>query len=100
MGFDWILLGLGVFLDIFSYTASYRERAAVPTGIRFPSQSIHISRAAGRAPVLRCWRRLFLERPELSRVAARGSAGTTVSRHPVYQNQHEAGKQVGQREKT
>ena len=36
MGFDWILLGLGVFLDIFSYTASYRERAAVPYGDQIP----------------------------------------------------------------
>ncbi len=36
MGFDWILLGLGVFLDIFSYTASYRERAAVPYGDMVP----------------------------------------------------------------
>ncbi len=36
MGFDWLLLGMGVFLDIFSYMASYRERAAVPYGEMIP----------------------------------------------------------------
>ena len=36
MGFDWILLGLGVFADIFSYLGSYRERERVPYGDYIP----------------------------------------------------------------
>ena len=36
LGFDWIWLGLGVFADIFSYTAGYRERAAIPYGETIP----------------------------------------------------------------
>lgn len=36
LGFDWILLGLGVFADIFSYVGSYRERERVPYGETIP----------------------------------------------------------------
>ena len=36
MGWDWLWLGLGVFGDIFSYTAGYRERASVPYGETIP----------------------------------------------------------------
>ena len=36
IGFDWILLGLGVFADIFGYLGSYRERARVPYGDSIP----------------------------------------------------------------
>jgi hypothetical protein len=36
IGFDWILLGLGVFADIAGYLGSYRERARVPYGDSIP----------------------------------------------------------------
>ena len=36
IGFDWILLGLGVFADIFGYIGSYRERNRVPYGESIP----------------------------------------------------------------
>jgi hypothetical protein len=36
IGFDWILLGLGVFADMFSYFGGYRERARVPYGESIP----------------------------------------------------------------
>ena len=34
--FYWLLLGLGVFADIASYTGGYRERARVPYGETIP----------------------------------------------------------------
>ncbi len=36
VGFDWILLGLGVFTDMGGYFGSYRERARVPYGEMIP----------------------------------------------------------------
>ena len=36
IGFDWILLGLGVFADIAGYIGGYRERARVPYGDSIP----------------------------------------------------------------
>jgi hypothetical protein len=36
VGFDWILLGLGVFADIAGYIGGYRERARVPYGDSIP----------------------------------------------------------------
>lgn len=36
MGFDWILLGLGVFADFAGFLGSYRERQRVPYGERIP----------------------------------------------------------------
>jgi hypothetical protein len=36
IGFDWILLGLGVFSDMATYFGGYRERARVPYGERIP----------------------------------------------------------------
>jgi hypothetical protein len=36
IGFDWLLLGLGVFLDILSYTGGYRQRQSVPYGDTIP----------------------------------------------------------------
>ena len=36
LGFDWIWLGLGVFLDIFTYIGGYRERESVPYGDTIP----------------------------------------------------------------
>jgi len=36
IGFDWILLGLGVFADIAGYIGGYRERARVPYGESIP----------------------------------------------------------------
>ena len=36
VGFDWILLGLGVFIDIASYVGGYRERERYLTGNRYP----------------------------------------------------------------
>jgi hypothetical protein len=36
IGFDWILLGLGVFADIAGYLGGYRERARVPYGESIP----------------------------------------------------------------
>ena len=36
VGFDWILLGLGVFADIFTYMGGYRERESVPYGETIP----------------------------------------------------------------
>lgn len=36
LGFDWLLLGLGVFADIASYTGGYRERARMPYGETIP----------------------------------------------------------------
>jgi hypothetical protein len=36
VGFDWIILGLGIFADIASYTGGYRERARVPYGESVP----------------------------------------------------------------
>jgi hypothetical protein len=37
IGFDWILLGLGVFADMASYFGSYAERRRIPYGDRFPT---------------------------------------------------------------
>ena len=36
VGFDWILLGLGVFADMAGYFGGYRERARVPYGDSIP----------------------------------------------------------------
>ena len=36
IGFDWILLGLGVFADIAGYLGGYRERSRVPYGDSIP----------------------------------------------------------------
>ena len=36
VGFDWILLGLGVFADIAQYIGGYRERQRVPYGENIP----------------------------------------------------------------
>jgi hypothetical protein len=36
VGFDWILLGLGVFTDMFSYFGGYREREYIPYGESIP----------------------------------------------------------------
>ena len=36
IGFDWILLGLGIFADMASYFGGYREREAVPYGDQIP----------------------------------------------------------------
>ena len=36
IGFDWILLGLGVFADMASYFGGYRERERVPYGDSIP----------------------------------------------------------------
>lgn len=36
IGFDWILLGLGVFADMATYFGSYRERERVPYGEQIP----------------------------------------------------------------
>jgi len=36
VGFDWILLGLGVFADMATYFGGYRERERVPYGERIP----------------------------------------------------------------
>ncbi len=35
-GFDWILLGLGIFADMASYFGGYRKREAVPYGDQIP----------------------------------------------------------------
>jgi hypothetical protein len=35
-GFDWLLLGLGVFADIATYVGGYREREQVPYGETIP----------------------------------------------------------------
>jgi len=35
-GFDWILLGMGVFADMASYFGGYRERERVPYGETIP----------------------------------------------------------------
>ena len=36
VGFDWILLGLGVFADMATYFGGYRERARLPYGDQIP----------------------------------------------------------------
>ena len=36
IGFDWILLGLGIFADMASYFGGYRERERVPYGEQIP----------------------------------------------------------------
>jgi len=36
VGFDWILLGFGVFADIATYMGGYRERESVPYGDTIP----------------------------------------------------------------
>ena len=36
VGFDWLILGLGVFADIAGYIGGYRERARVPYGDSIP----------------------------------------------------------------
>jgi hypothetical protein len=36
IGFDWILLGLGVFADMATYFGGYRERERVPYGETIP----------------------------------------------------------------
>ena len=36
VGFDWIILGLGVFADMATYLGGYRERARVPYGESIP----------------------------------------------------------------
>ena len=36
VGFDWILLGLGVFADMASYFGGYRNRESVPYGESIP----------------------------------------------------------------
>jgi hypothetical protein len=36
IGFDWIILGLGVFADMATYFGGYRERARVPYGEMIP----------------------------------------------------------------
>jgi hypothetical protein len=37
IGFDWILLGLGVFADMASYFGGYAERRRLPYGDRIPT---------------------------------------------------------------
>ena len=37
IGFDWILLGLGIFADMAGYFGGYTERQRVPYGDRIPS---------------------------------------------------------------
>jgi hypothetical protein len=37
IGFDWILLGLGVFADIATYFGGYYNRERVPYGDQIPS---------------------------------------------------------------
>jgi hypothetical protein len=37
IGFDWILLGLGIFADMAGYFGGYAERRRVPYGDRIPS---------------------------------------------------------------
>ena len=36
LGFDWILLGLGIFADIATFLGGYRERQRVPYGDQIP----------------------------------------------------------------
>jgi len=36
IGFDWILLGLGVFADMFTYFGGYYNRESVPYGDQIP----------------------------------------------------------------
>lgn len=36
VGFDWIILGLGVFADMATYFGGYRERERVPYGDQLP----------------------------------------------------------------
>jgi hypothetical protein len=36
VGFDWILLGLGIFADMATYLGGYRERERVPYGETIP----------------------------------------------------------------
>ena len=36
VGFDWILLGIGIFADMASYFGGYRERERVPYGETIP----------------------------------------------------------------
>ena len=36
IGFDWILLGLGIFADMATYFGGYREREVVPYGEYIP----------------------------------------------------------------
>ena len=36
VGFDWILLGLGIFADMATYFGGYRERERVPYGETIP----------------------------------------------------------------
>ncbi len=36
IGFDWIILGLGIFADMATYFGGYRERARVPYGDQIP----------------------------------------------------------------
>ena len=36
VGFDWIILGLGVFADIATYVGGYRERERAPYGSTVP----------------------------------------------------------------
>jgi hypothetical protein len=36
MGFDWILLGMGVFADMATYFGGYYNRESVPYGDRIP----------------------------------------------------------------
>ena len=35
-GFDWILMGLGIFTDMATYFGGYRERERVPYGDQIP----------------------------------------------------------------
>ena len=37
IGFDWILLGLGVFADMATYFGGYAERRRIPYGEQFPT---------------------------------------------------------------
>ena len=36
IGFDWIILGLAVALDVFTYVGGYREKESVPYGEAIP----------------------------------------------------------------
>ena len=36
IGFDWIILGIGVFADMFTYFGGYKERERVPYGEQLP----------------------------------------------------------------
>ena len=36
VGFDWIILGLGVFADMATYFGGYRERERAPYGSMIP----------------------------------------------------------------